>query len=103
MKRSIFCPVTAVILACTLLCGCDSSQYSVNLDGNYSGSSAQTITSGKKLNVTENPTRDGYNFIGWFKDKNLSEKWDEGKDKIPSDVTLYDGWDKNSGGSITTS
>ncbi len=96
----------ASLLSCILLCGCDNTQYSVALDANYytgGESSIQTISSGRKLNAADAPEREGYNFIGWFKDKGLTEKWDDGKDKVTSDLTLYAGWDKIAGGEIVTS
>lgn len=96
----------ASLLSCILLCGCDNTQYSVALDANYytgGESSIQTISSGRKLNAADAPEREGYNFIGWFKDKGLTEKWDDGNDKVTSDLTLYAGWDKIAGGEIVTS
>lgn len=103
MKKLLRCLTAFSLLSCIWLCGCDSTQYSVELDANYTGSNTQTITTGKKLTVSEEPSREGYSFIGWFKDKGLSEKWDIGKDKVTSDMTLYAGWDKNTGGEITNS
>jgi len=39
-------------------------------------------------------------FLGWFKDKGLIEKWDFEKDKVYSELTLYAGWDRDSGDEI---
>lgn len=98
------------VLSCFILCSCDSdsAQYSVELDPNYyvdGGNSTQTVSSGKKLDTSELtgfPARNGYDFIGWFKDKGLTEKWDEDKDRITADMTLYAGWDKNTGDEISS-
>lgn len=103
--KKLLAGLTAVsLLSCILLCGCDNTQYSVELDGNYPGKGGNTtISSGKKLDVPDNPIREGYNFVGWFKDKNLTEKWDIEKDRIISDMTLFAGWDKNTGDEIVNS
>ncbi len=91
----------ASLLACVVLCSCDNTKYTVQLDMNYSGSGETTsVTTGSKLSVSEEPKREGYNFIGWFKDKNLAQKWDNGKDKVTEGLTLYAGWDKDTGDEI---
>lgn len=94
--------MTAIsLLACVVLCSCDNTKYTVQLDMNYSGSGETTsVTTGSKLSVSEEPKREGYNFIGWFKDKNLAQKWDNGKDKVTEGLTLYAGWDKDTGDEI---
>lgn len=101
MKKK-FALMTAIsLLACVVLCSCDNTKYTVQLDMNYSGSGETTsVTTGSKLSVSEEPKREGYNFIGWFKDKNLAQKWDNGKDKVTEGLTLYAGWDKDTGDEI---
>ena len=49
---------------------------------------------GELLEVPENPTREGYEFTGWYLDAACEELWEEDEDKIESDITLYAGWDK---------
>lgn len=101
MKKKFALMTAASLLACVVLCSCDNTKYTVQLDMNYSGSGETTsITTGSKLSVAEEPKREGYNFIGWFKDKNLAQKWDNGKDKVTEGLTLYAGWDKDTGDEI---
>ena len=88
----------AVLLAGTLLGACGQSEYTVTFDGNYSGGdsiSSQTVPRGEVLNVT--PEREGYVFLGWYQDMGLTQAWDMSKDKVKSDMTLYAGWDKDTG------
>lgn len=104
MKKVFICLSAAAVLSSILLSGCDNTQYSVKLDSNYyEESDVRTITSGRNLTGAEAPIREGYNFIGWFKDKNLTEKWDSGKDKVISEITLYAGWDKDTGDETVSS
>ena len=49
---------------------------------------------GELLSVPEDPTRDGYEFQGWYVDYACDDAWDEQEDIIESDITLYAGWKK---------
>ncbi|MEL7570611.1 MAG: InlB B-repeat-containing protein, partial [Eubacteriaceae bacterium] len=40
----------------------------------------------------EVPFRGGYNFDGWYKDSQLTQKWDFSTDKVTSMITLYAKW-----------
>ena len=51
---------------------------------------------GELLSVPENPTREGYEFKGWYVDFACDDAWDVQKDIIESDITLYAGWEKSS-------
>lgn len=89
-----------------LLSGCDQTQCKVSFEGNYEGSqkiAAITVTSGQKLSQTETPVRDGYVFLGWYTDAGLTTPWDLQKDKVKGDLTLYAGWDKDTGDGFATS
>lgn len=86
-----------------LLSGCNRSQYTIELNGNYDGSqtlASITATHGKKLPQIETPVREGYIFLGWYTDAGLTKVWDLQKDKVTSDMTLYAAWDKDTGDSI---
>ena len=39
----------------------------------------------------EEPVREGYNFLGWYKDADCTQRWDF-DDPIPGNMTLYAGW-----------
>ena len=39
----------------------------------------------------EEPVREGYNFLGWYKDAACTQRWDF-DDPIPGNMTLYAGW-----------
>lgn len=107
MKTRILALLLVVCMAFSiLLSGCDRTPYTVSFEGNYEGSQEiadVTVTSGKKLPQMENPTRDGYVFLGWYTDAGLTTAWDLQKDKVKADMTLYAGWDKDTGDSFATS
>ena len=49
---------------------------------------------GELLSVPEDPTREGYEFTGWYVDYACDDIWDESEDIIETDITLYAGWEK---------
>ena len=48
---------------------------------------------GELLEVPESPTREGYEFDGWYIDPACEEPWNEAEDIIENDITLYAGWE----------
>lgn len=84
-------------------CGQSGTQYTIHLENNYNAGGeydSLTIDSGKKIPEPEVPERAGYTFLGWYKDAGLNEKWDFAKDKVSSEMSLYAGWDADTGDSI---
>ena len=49
---------------------------------------------GELLEEPEAPSREGYQFTGWYTDSSCFELWDISNDTIQSDITLYAGWQK---------
>ena len=49
---------------------------------------------GELLEVPEEPTREGYEFTGWYVDPACDDEWDQDEDIIETDFTLYAGWEK---------
>lgn len=47
---------------------------------------------GELLDVPADPTREGYEFTGWYVDYACDELWKEDTDIINCDITLYAGW-----------
>ncbi len=87
------------LLAAAALGGCGQSEYTVGFDANYSGAAAipsQTVQSRQTVTAPE-VARDGYVFLGWFQDADLTQAWNIESDKVKSDMTLYAGWDRDTG------
>ena len=55
---------------------------------------AQNQMYGELLEVPEPPTREGYNFTGWYTDNPCDVLWQVDTDTIQTDMTLYAGWQK---------
>ncbi len=86
-----------VILSATLLfvsCKDDkkTEYYTVRFDSNGSVAyQSRAIESGELIPKPEDPTRVGYNFLGWFMG---SEKWDFETDTVNSNITLKAEWER---------
>ena len=55
---------------------------------------AQNQMYGELLEVPEPPTREGYEFSGWYTDSACMILWNVEERIIESDMTLYAGWEK---------
>ena len=49
---------------------------------------------GELLDIPYDPTREGYEFKGWYIDYACDDAWNEQEDIIEGDITLYAGWEK---------
>ena len=49
---------------------------------------------GELLDVPEPPTREGYEFTGWYTDTACFALWNVEERTIETDMTLYAGWEK---------
>ena len=47
---------------------------------------------GELLVLPEPPTREGYQFTGWYTDYGCTIAWDAAQQTVQSDMTLYAGW-----------
>ncbi|MEY9978189.1 InlB B-repeat-containing protein [Lysinibacillus sp. RC79] len=75
--------------------GGGSPSYKVIFDSN-GGSEvpAQTVGYNDLVKAPTTPVKDGYQFIGWYKDAELKNEWDFTKDKVTANITLYAKWTK---------
>ena len=47
---------------------------------------------GELLELPEPPTREGYEFTGWYRDYACDDLWNAETDTVVEDLTLYAGW-----------
>ena len=55
---------------------------------------AQNQMYGELLEVPEPPSREGYQFTGWYTDAACDILWNVESQTIETDMTLYAGWEK---------
>lgn len=74
--------------------------YNVVFDNGYGGhfdygtpwAPQQVEYGGLATQPTEAPTRDGYEFTGWFKNKECTETWDFATEPVLGYTVIYTGW-----------
>jgi len=59
---------------------------------------SQTVAYKALVKAPSNPTKEGYLFIGWYKDEKFANAWDFAKDVVTKNLTLYARWMKESHG-----
>jgi uncharacterized repeat protein (TIGR02543 family) len=62
-----------------------------NTNGGSSIDSISKVAKNTKITEPTDPTKDGYDFVGWFKDSSLTNEFDFSS-RITSSVTLYAKW-----------
>ncbi|MGE7675697.1 InlB B-repeat-containing protein [Lysinibacillus sp. NPDC094403] len=72
------------------------TSYTITFDSNGGSEVAsEEVKEGELVKTPTVPTKEGYAFAGWYKDKELSEAWDFAKDVVTKNVTLYAKWTKD--------
>ncbi len=80
-----------VILFALCLFSCKPTTFTVTFDANGGSEvEAQAVEECKNATKPENPTKEGYNFLGWF-NGNAEFKFDS---SIEGDITLKAKWEK---------
>ena len=70
--------------------------YTVSFNSNGgSGVASQTVRNGQKANKPQDPTKEGYTFIGWYKDSAFNTAFDFDSDIVTADTTLYASFGEN--------
>lgn len=69
--------------------------YTVTFNSNGgSAVTSQVIKEGLTASVPENPVRDGFEFVGWYVDAELTETYNFEK-SVTENITLYAGWSED--------
>lgn len=63
-------------------------------DGGTSTETQRALHS-ETLSKPEDPYKEGYRFVGWYKNREHTEKWDFKNDTVSGSMTLYAGYEKN--------
>ena len=74
--------------------GLEGEIVTVNFDSNGgSDVESQEVEKGSTIALPNEPTREGYKFVGWFKDEEFKEEWDF-EEAVDEDITLYAQWEE---------
>ena len=83
------------LMIALVIFGIANNGYTVQFDSN--GGSDVPLQAdmmyGDLLEEPEAPTREGYNFTGWYLDENCRYLWDFESTQVSQSMTLYAGWE----------
>ena len=87
--------VTVVVVVCTR--NNSDETYTVTFDSN-GGTAVESITDvahNSRITEPAAPSKLGYVFGGWYKQKELADVWRFNRDRVVADITLYAKWNYN--------
>ena len=88
----VIAAIVAIVLIILLLKGCGAKEFTVTFNSNGgSAVSSQTVKDGESATKPSNPTREGYEFAGWYLNLNDTVEYDFSA-KVTKDITLYAKW-----------
>ncbi len=96
LKRIFIVMIITICMVTLFSCGTGDpviKNYQVNFETN-GGSKIESIqvAEGHKIVEPAEPTKEGYTFLGWYQDKDLSKKYNF-ETLVTDNVTIYAGWE----------
>ena len=81
-----------------LIFGVSNNGYTISFDskGGTDVPAQMDLMYGDLLAEPEEPTREGYEFKGWYSDENCTYQWDFSTTQVSQSMTLYADWEKSS-------
>lgn len=72
-----------------------------NSNGGSDVASIEDLSYNASITAPIAPTKNGYTFVGWYKDEALTSAWDFNSEKVTADTTLYAKWTANTNTAYT--
>ena len=96
---SLTCAVCALLGLFAVACNNEpeATTYKVTFDVQGHGTAPAQLSdleSGSKIEKPEDPSADGYTFVGWYKEDSCATEWKFDIDTVVEDTTLYAKWDE---------
>ena len=93
LKNFIF--IFVLLIGISILSSCNkTNKYVISYETNGGTVIAdKEVEEGKSITIPVIPTKEGYNFIGWFIDENLEQPLDYST-KVTSNITIYAKWEE---------
>ena len=97
MRHFFYLTIVAMIFSVTLISCNEKDDQLFTVSFNSNGGSAvmpQTVKAGGKVTRPNDPTRDRYAFVAWYKYEWLINEWKFDIDMVTADTTLYAMWEQ---------
>jgi len=94
MKRILSISALCAAMFCLVLTGCQNKKFTVTFDS-QGGSAVAALTKvadGSMITQPTNPTKDGFDFGGWYKEQACQNVWNFATDVVTGNITLYAKW-----------
>ena len=88
-------PAENLVLDATLILNTYTVTLYMNDGSNEIFDTVSSVKHGSKLIVEGEPIHSHYDFTGWFKNAEMTEKWDFDTDTVTADTALYAGWEEH--------
>ena len=75
--------------------GAETFDVNFDTDGGSAVGTIKDVVSGEKIKKPTDPTKEGYTFVGWFKEKALTTEWKFDTDTVTASITLYAKWSRD--------
>jgi uncharacterized repeat protein (TIGR02543 family) len=103
MKKGVFAILAILSVFAIVMTGCpdgggktdNTISVTFNSDGGSAVDKITDLESGDKIKKPADPTKDGYTFGGWYKEKALTNPWNFYSDTVTGKITLYAKWIPN--------
>jgi len=114
MKKAIFSIFALLTVFAMVMTSCDTggnpnsgdgTEYTVSFNTNGGQPPTideQKVKSGNKATEPDAPTKTNNNFVGWYKEAELTTPWNFDTDTVKADITLYAKWTPKAGYFIVT-
>ncbi len=90
-KRVVFGILCLLLLACSVFSFAACKEESFNISFKVNDEIYQTVTTNgeEAISIPQNPTKDGYNFAGWYLDKDVWSKPFTADTPVSGDLSVY--------------
>ncbi|MDD4003068.1 MAG: InlB B-repeat-containing protein [Clostridia bacterium] len=97
MKKTIWLFFALLLVFQTVFSTACNKGLTVTFDsqGGSTVKSVIGIDSGSKITLPSAPSKDGFSFEGWYKEKSCQTKWNFDIDTVTTSITLYASWIEN--------
>lgn len=86
--------VSVLLLVSVTLLIIEKEKFTVMFDSNGGEICREKAFYSNKIQAPDIPQREGYRFVGWYKDAALQHEWNFENDAVTESMTLYAGWEK---------
>ena len=94
-KRIIISIIIALSAVFITSCNDDDKTFTVTFESGGSTVASQTVKEGERVTKPDDPVREGYTFVAWFRKEATTYEWNFNTGWVTANMTLYAKWGAN--------